>query len=58
MKLRDIEKQLILDRLSANKGNRTTTAKELGIGLRTLQRRIKKYEGGGGDTGSNAGVGA
>jgi len=40
---RDIERQAIEDALRANDGNRTKTAKQLGIGLRTLQYRLKEY---------------
>ncbi|MCU0245811.1 MAG: sigma-54 dependent transcriptional regulator [Bryobacter sp.] len=39
----DIEKKAILDALDANQGNRTRTAKQLGISLRTLQYRLKEY---------------
>jgi DNA-binding NtrC family response regulator len=37
----EVEKQYILRVLEANDGNRTQTAKALGIGLRTLQRKLK-----------------
>jgi DNA-binding NtrC family response regulator len=40
---RDIEKQAILDALKANGGNRSRTAQQLGISLRTLQYRLKEY---------------
>jgi two-component system, NtrC family, response regulator AtoC len=40
---RDIERQAIEDALHANDGNRTRTAKQLGISLRTLQYRLKDY---------------
>lgn len=40
---RDIERQAILDALNANQGNRTRTAQQLGISLRTLQYRLKEY---------------
>jgi DNA-binding NtrC family response regulator len=40
---RDIERQAIEDALRANDGNRTKTAKRLGISLRTLQYRLKEY---------------
>jgi two-component system response regulator HydG len=40
---KDIEKQAILDALEANAGNRTRTAAQLGISLRTLQYRLKEY---------------
>jgi transcriptional regulator with GAF, ATPase, and Fis domain len=40
---RDIERQAIEDALQANGGNRTKTARQLGISLRTLQYRLKEY---------------
>jgi DNA-binding NtrC family response regulator len=40
---KDIERQAILDALAANEGNRTRTARQLGISLRTLQYRLKEY---------------
>lgn len=40
---RDIEQQAIFDALAANEGNRTRTAQQLGISLRTLQYRLKEY---------------
>lgn len=40
---RDIERQAILDALQANANNRTRTAQQLGISLRTLQYRLKEY---------------
>ena len=40
---KDIEQQAILDALAANSGNRTRTAQQLGISLRTLQYRLKEY---------------
>lgn len=42
-KLNEIEKQAILEMLAIKKNNRTHTAKTLGIGIRTLQRKLKKY---------------
>jgi two-component system response regulator FlrC len=39
----DIERRAILDALEANGGNRTRTAQQLGISLRTLQYRLKEY---------------
>ena len=41
--LKDMEKQIILQTLKRENYNRTHTAKVLGIGLRTLQRKLKKY---------------
>ena len=40
---KDIERQAIEDALRANNGNRTRTAQQLGISLRTLQYRLKDY---------------
>jgi DNA-binding NtrC family response regulator len=40
---KDIERQAIEDALRANDGNRTRTARQLGISLRTLQYRLKEY---------------
>lgn len=40
---RDIERRAIEDALAENGGNRTRTAKQLGISLRTLQYRLKEY---------------
>ena len=46
MKLKEVEKLHILKTLEELNGNRTHTAKALGIGIRTLQRKLKKYERG------------
>ena len=43
-KLQDMERQHILSILHKNDGNRTRTAKELGISRRTLQYRLAEYE--------------
>jgi DNA-binding NtrC family response regulator len=40
---KDIERQAIEEALRANGGNRTKTAQQLGISLRTLQYRLKEY---------------
>jgi len=40
---KDIERKAIEDALQANGGNRTRTAHQLGISLRTLQYRLKEY---------------
>jgi len=40
---KEIERQAIMDALAANDGNRTKTAQQLGISLRTLQYRLKEY---------------
>lgn len=44
VKLEELEKQHILSVLRKNKGNRTLTAKELGISRRTLQYRLAEYQ--------------
>jgi two-component system response regulator HydG len=41
--LNEIEKQAITDTLAKTKGNREKAAKILGIGERTLYRKIKEY---------------
>ena len=41
--LRDMEEVYTLDTLAWLDGNRTKTADMLGIGIRTLQRKLKKY---------------
>lgn len=43
MTLAAIEKIVILETLRRHSQNRTHTAKALGIGIRTLQRKIKLY---------------
>lgn len=43
MKLKAIEKVVILETLRQQKYNRTKTAGVLGIGIRTLQRKLKLY---------------
>ncbi len=44
VKLEELEKQHILGTLRKNAGNRTATAKELGISRRTLQYRLSEYQ--------------
>jgi len=39
----EIERRAILDALERTGGNRTQAAEILGIGLRTLQRKLKEY---------------
>jgi len=39
----EIERRAILDALDRTSGNRTQAAEMLGIGLRTLQRKLKEY---------------
>jgi len=41
----DIEKEAILTALQVTGGNRRKAAEQLGIGLRTLQRKLKEYRG-------------
>jgi DNA-binding NtrC family response regulator len=43
MSLKDIEKTVILVTLKSQHFNRTHTARVLGIGIRTLQRKLKQY---------------
>lgn len=42
-KIQDVEKDLILTALDRNHGNRTATARELGISVRTLYYRLSQY---------------
>jgi two-component system, NtrC family, response regulator HydG len=42
--LRDLEREYILTVLDLNGGNRTQTARQLGIGAVTLYRKLKKYD--------------
>jgi two-component system response regulator HydG len=41
--LKEIETVAIKHALSANNGNREKAAKQLGIGARTLYRKLKEY---------------
>ena len=43
-KLHEIEKMVILETLKMNNYNRTHTCKQLGIGIRSLQRRLIKWD--------------
>ena len=43
-KLKEVEKAVILETLKQQQFNRTRTAKVLGIGIRTLQRKLKQYQ--------------
>lgn len=43
-RLRDLEREQILRVLDENGGNRRKTARDLGIGERTLYRKLKEYE--------------
>jgi DNA-binding NtrC family response regulator len=42
--MEEIEKEAILRTLQQTGGNRTRAADLLGIGLRTLQRKLREYE--------------
>jgi transcriptional regulator with PAS, ATPase and Fis domain len=42
-KLDEIEKIVILETLKRKQNNRTHSARALGIGIRTLQRKLKQY---------------
>ncbi len=52
--MEEIEKEAILRTLQQTGGNRTRAADLLGIGLRTLQRKLREYEQG---TGEGQGAG-
>jgi DNA-binding NtrC family response regulator len=41
--LRDYERAAILKTLKKHSGNRTAAADELGISVRTLQRKLKRW---------------
>ncbi len=43
MTLADIEKAVIIETLKRQNFNRTRAARVLGIGIRTLQRKLKQY---------------
>jgi DNA-binding NtrC family response regulator len=49
--MEEIERRAILDALERSGGNRTQAAEALGIGLRTLQRKLKEYRLAGTDEG-------
>lgn len=42
-RLEEVERHLILATLKKTRYNRTKTARLLGIGIRTLQRKLKQY---------------
>jgi len=44
--MEEIEREAILRALEETGGNRTRAAELLGIGLRTLQRKLKEYDQG------------
>ena len=41
--IREMEKELIIKTLEDNEGNRTRSARVLGITRRTLQHKLKEY---------------
>jgi two-component system response regulator FlrC len=43
MTLKDMERELILRKLSNTRGNRTQAAHELGISVRTLRNKLNLY---------------
>ncbi len=43
--LAEIERRAILAALERHRGNRTKAARELGISLHTLRRKLKTYRG-------------
>jgi DNA-binding NtrC family response regulator len=43
--LAEIEKAVIIETLKRQNFNRTRAARVLGIGIRTLQRKLKQYRG-------------
>jgi two-component system response regulator AtoC len=45
MTLKDMERELILRKLEATRGNRTQAAQELGISVRTLRNKLNLYAG-------------
>lgn len=44
--LEQVEKAVIYQRLDRHQGNRTQAARSLGVSVRTLQRRLKRWENG------------
>lgn len=42
--LRELERQMIMEALARNSDNKTAAARELGIPLSTLKRRLKEYQ--------------
>jgi DNA-binding NtrC family response regulator len=47
--LRDVERDLVLETLANTHGNRTVSARLLGISLRTLRNKITEYSADGSD---------
>jgi DNA-binding NtrC family response regulator len=42
--LRDMERQMIMEAMARNRNNKAAVARELGIPLSTLKRRLKDYQ--------------
>lgn len=45
MTLEELEKQAILNTLNENEGNKTETAEQLGVSVKTLYNKLEKYQG-------------
>jgi DNA-binding NtrC family response regulator len=45
--LRDVERDLVLETLANTRGNRTASARLLGVSVRTLRNKITEYSAGG-----------
>jgi DNA-binding NtrC family response regulator len=58
MTLAEMERQAVEATLRATGGNKTLAAKMLGIGVRTIHDKLKRYEGQDRHNGQSAGVGA
>jgi hypothetical protein len=43
LRIRDIERDLVLETLANTHGNRTASARLLGVSVRTLRNKIAKY---------------
>jgi DNA-binding NtrC family response regulator len=41
--VRDVERDLVLETLASTRGNRTASARVLGISVRTLRNKIAEY---------------
>jgi DNA-binding NtrC family response regulator len=41
--VRDVERDLVLETLASTRGNRTASARVLGISVRTLRNKISEY---------------
>ncbi|MBR1217058.1 helix-turn-helix domain-containing protein [Bradyrhizobium sp. U87765 SZCCT0131] len=47
--IRDIERDLVLETLATTRGNRTASARLLGLSVRTLRNKISAYSADGAD---------